>query len=133
MRIREHQGVVHSSLYHIVWCPKYRKPVLTDAVAQDLERIIRELAEEKGVDIMQLMMRPDSIEVLADIPPRYGVGEFVKNAKGRSSRFLRSNYDHLRRLLPTLWTHSYFVATITTVDASAVSRYIENQPRRSAN
>lgn len=115
----------------MAWCPKYRKEVLTGAVADDLKRIIREIAQERDVEIVQMVVRPDSVELLVDVSPLYGIGEFVRHVKWRSSSYLRSTYAHLRSLLPTLWTQSYFVATISTADANAVTTYIENQPRRS--
>ncbi len=30
------------SIYHLVWCPKYRRPLLTDAVAQRLDELVRQ-------------------------------------------------------------------------------------------
>ncbi|MBV8383105.1 MAG: transposase, partial [Planctomycetaceae bacterium] len=35
-RYRKNAGAVYSLKYHIVWCPKYRRPVLVDAIADRL-------------------------------------------------------------------------------------------------
>lgn len=39
---------VHLCIAHIVFCPKYRKPVLTGDVANRMEQIIHELARKKN-------------------------------------------------------------------------------------
>ncbi len=44
---------VHNLHYHFVWCPKYRKPVLTDEVADRLEQLIEEKADELDLDILR--------------------------------------------------------------------------------
>jgi putative transposase len=40
---------------------------------------------------------------------------------------LRSEFPHLRSRLPTLWTNSYFVATVGGATLEVVKRYVENQ------
>ncbi len=47
--------------------------------------------------------------------------------KGRSSRVLRDEFPTLRSRLPTLWTHSYFVATVGGAPLAIVKQYIEEQ------
>ena len=51
----------------------------------------------------------------------------VKQIKGRSSRLLRQEFPSLRRRLPTLWTNSYFVATVGGAALEVVKRYVDNQ------
>lgn len=51
----------------------------------------------------------------------------VKQIKGRSSRVLRAEFPALESRLPTLWTNSYFVATVGAATLEAVKRYVENQ------
>jgi putative transposase len=41
---RRTSGGVSNLNYHLVFCPKYRIPVLVDDVADDLEELIREKA-----------------------------------------------------------------------------------------
>jgi putative transposase len=35
--------------YHLVWCPKGRKPVLVGKVGERLEQIIRQVVDEFGI------------------------------------------------------------------------------------
>ncbi|WP_189167883.1 IS200/IS605 family transposase, partial [Sphaerisporangium melleum] len=52
--------------------------------------------------------------------------------KGFTSHHLRAEFPHLRSQLPTLWSRSYFVATVGAVSAQTVQRYIETQYERAA-
>jgi putative transposase len=40
--------------YHLVWCPKRRKPVLVGEVKERLKQIIRQVADELGVKALEL-------------------------------------------------------------------------------
>jgi putative transposase len=45
-RYRKNAGSVFSLKYHLVWCPKYRRKVLVGTVAEDLNRLLYEKAEQ---------------------------------------------------------------------------------------
>lgn len=125
--IRSNNNVVYRCTYHVVWCPKYRRPVITDDVDVRLKQIIREVCTERNAPIAELDTMPDQVHLLVDIDPQYGIHRLVKQIKGRSSRLLRQEFPSLRRRLPTLWTNSYFVATIGGATLEVVKRYVENQ------
>lgn len=52
----------------------------------------------------------------------------VRPHRGRSSRLLRQEFPSLRSRLPTLWTNSYFVATVGGATLEIVEQYVANQP-----
>lgn len=70
---------------------------------------------------------PDHVHVLVEIDPQFGIVKLVRYMKGRSSRLLRMEFSWLKSRLPTLWTNSYFVATVGGAPLSAIKQYIENQ------
>lgn len=109
---KSNHNVVYSCKYHIVWCPKYRRKVLVGAVEMRLKEIIQEVAKELRVEIIEMQTDKDHIHILADIDPSFGVMKFIKTAKGRSSRILRQEFNHLKTKLPTLWTNSCFISTV---------------------
>ena len=53
MEITRGRGYVYSIQYHIVWCVKYRYPILTNVIEEDLINILNKIAEDNnyGVDI----------------------------------------------------------------------------------
>jgi putative transposase len=50
--------------------------------------------------------------------------------KGMTSRVLRQEFPALRSKLPTLWSRSYFAATVGNVSAATIKRYIDTQWER---
>jgi len=128
MDYRSNNNVVFACQYHVIFCPKYRRKVLVDEVANQLKAIAREVAEEMDVDIMEMETDQDHIHLLVSVDPQWGINRFVKALKGRSSRLLRAQFPHLRRKLPTLWSNSYFVTTVGGAPLAVVKRYIESQP-----
>lgn len=73
---------------------------------------------------------PDHVHLIVEVDPQYGVHKLVKVIKGRTSRVLRDEFPWLRSKLPTLWTNSYFVATVGGASRSATKLYVEYQKAR---
>ena len=112
--------------YHLVWCPKRRKPVLVGKVKERLEQIIYQVADELGIKVLELAINPDHVHLFISAYPTIPVHKIVKRIKGRSSNILRKEFPELLRL-PSLWTHSYYVSTIGAVSKETIEKYIEAQ------
>ena len=119
--------LVYSCQYHIVFCPKYRRKVLTDEIAKRAKELFTQIAEENDFDILDIEIMSDHVHILADCNPRFGVEHVVKLLKGKSSRILRDEFPELKRKLPTLWTRAAFISSVGAVSLSVVQQYIENQ------
>ena len=120
-------GGVYDLGLHVVWCPKYRRKVIAGPVDDRLKQIIGEVCAEHDAPIVELETMPDHVHLLVVCDPQFGIHRLVKQIKGRSSRLLRQEFPSLRRRLPTLWTNSYFVATVGGATLEVVKRYVENQ------
>ena len=127
MRCKSNRNVVYSCKYHVVWCPKYRRPVLVNGVDGRLKDIIRETCAEMHAELIEMEVMPDHVHLLVEVDPQYGIHRAVRLIKGRSSRLLRDEYPWLKSRLPTLWTNSYFVSTVGGAPLKTVRQYIENQ------
>ena len=125
--VRSNNNVVYRCAYHVVWCPKYRRPVIEGAVDERLKQIIREVCAERECNLIELETMPDHVHLLVECDPQYGIHRLVKQIKGRSSRVLRQEFDSLRSRLPTLWTNSYFVATVGGAPLGIIKQYVANQ------
>lgn len=125
--VRSNNNVVYRCTYHVVWCPKYRRPVIEGAVDERLKQIIREVCAERECNLVELETMPDHVHLLVECDPQYGIHRLVKQIKGRSSRVLRQEFDSLRSRLPTLWTNSYFVATVGGAPLGIIKQYVANQ------
>lgn len=127
MRYKSNRNVVYSCKYHVVWCPKYRRPVLVNGVDGRLKDIIRETCAEIHAELIEMEVMPDHVHLLVEVDPQYGIHRAVRLIKGRSSRLLRDEYPWLKSRLPTLWTNSYFVSTVGGAPLKTIRQYIESQ------
>lgn len=110
-----------------MWCPKYRRPVITGPIDLRLKQIVREVCAEKDAPIVELETMPDHLHLLVTCDPQFGIHRLVKQIKGRSSRLLRQEFPSLKSKLPTFWTNSYFVAIVGGATLEVVKQYVENQ------
>ena len=129
-RYRRNAGSVYSLRYHVVWCPKYRRPVLVGQVADDLKALLHEKAEVLGAEIHSLEVMPDHVHLFVESDPTLPVQFLVNQFKGYTSRILRDRYPDLRSRLPALWSRSYYAGTVGHVSEETVRRYIEAQKGR---
>lgn len=120
-------GAVFSLKYHIVWCPKYRRSVLTDEVAKRLKDLLYEKAGEIDMEIHGLEIMPDHVHLFVESDPTWAVAGIAHAFKGYTSRILRTEFASLRSRLPTLWSKSYYAGTIGHVSEETIKRYIESQ------
>jgi putative transposase len=115
--------------YHLVWCPKRRKSILIDDIKTRLEQIIREVCEERQVDILAMEIMPDHVHLFISTNPDMPIKDVIRYIKGRSSNRLRKEFPDLLKL-PSLWTHSYFISTAGNVSSETIQKYISEQSKR---
>ena len=120
-------SIVYSCQYHVIFCPKYRRPVLSDAVARRMKELVLEKQTEYGYSVMGMEVMPDHVHLLLDVDPRIGVNSVVARIKGYTSHELRKEFPWLKKRLPTLWTRSKFISTVGAVTLEVVQQYIANQ------
>ena len=127
MEYQRDEHRVHLIVYHLVWTPKRRKPILVGDIAKDCDKLIHEKCDEKGWKILELAIQPDHIHLFVQAFPENSPSEIIKECKGVTSYFLRKKYPAVLKKLPSLWTRSYFVATAGNVSAETIQKYIEAQ------
>ena len=128
IKYRSNRNVVYSCKYHIIWCPKYRRKILAGGVEERLKELIYEIANECNVEVLEMETDKDHIHILAEVDPVFGVMNFIKRAKGRSSKILREEFPFLKTKLPILWSGSCFISTVGGAPLEVIKKYIENQP-----
>jgi len=123
-------GAVHSIGLHLVWCPKYRRPVLEGRVAERLRGLIRAKCAERGWTVQALEVMPDHVHLFVRTGPDASPALVAHQCKGFTSRVLRAEFPQLRSRLPTLWSRSYLVASVGRVSEAAIRGYIAEQTTR---
>ena len=126
MEYQRDEHKIHLIVYHLVWCPKRRKSVLTGAVAQDFRTLISEKCAQKGWQILEFAINPDHVHLFVRVWPTDAAADVVKECKGATSRCLRERHPQLKKL-PSLWTRSYFASTAGSVSAETIQAYIQAQ------
>jgi len=123
-------SAVYEINYHIVWCPKYRKPVLVEEVREFLEEQIKTIAETKGWEIIELEVMPDHIHLFISAPPFEAPTNIVKILKGVTAKRLFEKFPELREKEfwgGHIWSPSYYVGTAGHVSAETIKKYIEGE------
>jgi len=124
------EGLVYKNQFHVIFCPKYRRPVLTNGIDVRLKEILTEEAENMNVTIKAMEVMPDHVHLFLEFDPRMMLHKVIKQLKGTSSRILRQEYPELVRKLPSMWTRSYFSCSVGHVSEETIAQYIEYQKGR---
>ena len=114
--------------YHIVFAPKYRRQVIYGKIKREIGRILRDLSERKGVQIIEAECCPDHIHMLVSIPPKISVASYMGYLKGKSSLMIFQKYGNLKFAYRNreFWCRGYYVDT-TGKNTAAIKAYIQNQ------
>lgn len=126
-RYAKNAGAVFSLKYHIVWCPKYRRPVLVQPVDVRLKALLRLKAEQLELTIHEMEVMSDHVHLFVEGGPTICVAEIVNGLKGFTSHELREQFPFLKSRLPTLWSRSYYAGSVGSVSETVVRKYIESQ------
>ena len=71
--------------YHVVFTPKYRRKLIYGQYREEIGKILRQLCNYKGIDIIEGHLMPDHVHMLLSIPPKYAVSRVMGYLKGKSS------------------------------------------------
>ncbi len=114
--------------YHIVFAPKYRRLAIYGQLKADIGKILRELCERKGVEIIEAEACPDHIHMLVSIPPKYSVSEIIGYLKGKSTLMIFDRHANLKYKYGNrhFWARGYYVDTVGR-NKAAIQEYIKNQ------
>ena len=82
--------------YHIVFAPKYRRQVIYGKLKKEIGKILRNLCEQKGVEIIEAEACPNHIHMLVSIPPSMAVSVFIGYLKGKSSLMIFDRFANLK-------------------------------------
>lgn len=129
-RWKKSRTSVHNVAYHLIWCPKYRRPVLNEKIATRLKELLKEKAQEHEwtIDIMEIM--PDHVHVFVKANPVASPHWIVQQFKGFTANTLRKEFPELKTRLPTLWTRSYYCESVGHISEKTIQQYIKDQKNK---
>ena len=114
--------------YHVAWVPKYRKRTIFGQARRGIGRIIRELCQRQGVQLVEGHALSDHVHVLLGIPPKFSVANTVGFLKGKSAIRLHREYLGRQRNFTGyhFWARGYCVSTVGLAE-EVIREYIRKQ------
>ena len=114
--------------YHLVFAPKFRRQIIYRELRADIGKILRELCDRKGIEIVEAQCCPDHVHMLVKIPPKYSVSEIMGYLKGKSSLIIFDRHANLKYKYGNrhFWCRGYYVSTVGR-NRRAIEQYIRNQ------
>ena len=114
--------------YHIVFTPKYRRKSIYGQYRESIGQILRQLCNYKGVEIVEGHLMVDHIHLLASIPPKYSVSQFMGYLKGKSSLMIFDRHAKVKYKFGNrhFWAEGYYVSTVGLNEAT-IRKYIQEQ------
>ena len=114
--------------YHVVWVPKYRKWVIFGQMRRGIGRIVRELCQRHGVELIEGHALSDHVHILLGIPPKFSVANTVGFLKGKSAIRIHREYLGRQRNFTGyhFWARGYCVSTVGLAE-EVIRDYIRKQ------
>ena len=128
MQYQKGKHCVFYHRYHIVWSTKYRYKVLRGGIGLRVRDIIRQVCAENGVEIIKGVLSADHVHMFVSLPPKLSVSDFMRKAKGRSSRKIQMEYPELRNRYwgRRFWGRGYFSTTSGQITDDIILQYLES-------
>ena len=93
-----------------------------------VREIVAQVADELNVRIVNGVLSADHVHIFAEIPPHVSVSDFVKIAKGRSSRKVQQEFPDIRKQYwgCHFWGRGFFSSTSGNITDDIINNYINN-------
>ena len=124
--LRKERNSISDLKAHLVCVTKYRKNVLTAEGLKLIKDSFDTVAKKMNFKILEFNGESDHIHVAIEYPPKLSVSQIVNHLKGVSSR-LYGAAGYKKPHKTSLWSPSYFVASVGGAPLQTLKQYIQNQ------
>jgi putative transposase len=130
MRMGSH--VVFSIYLHVVFVTKYRKPVFTSAMREDMKEVFERVLEANNSQLKECNGEADHVHLLIDLHPDNNISDLISSLKSASSRVLRQKYNsEIKKFYwgekAKLWHDSKCIVSCGGAPLEMVKKYIQEQ------
>ena len=114
--------------YHVVFVPKYRKRAIFGPLRKGIGRILRQLCQQHGIELLEGHALSDHVHLCLSIPPKFSVANTVGFLKGKSAIRIHREYLAKDRNFTGFhfWAKGYCVSTVG-LEEKTVREYIQRQ------
>lgn len=117
--------------YHIVFVTKYRQKTIYGKIRRNIGPIIRQLCDQKGLELHEGHAMSDHVHLCISIPPKYSVSNTIGYIKGKSAIRIHRELLQTKRMTGlSFWAKGYCVSTVG-LDEEMIKRYIRQQDQNS--
>ena len=97
-----------------------------------MREIIRQICAEMGVTIINGALSRDHVHRFVEIPSHVWVSDLVPRAKGRSSRKIQQEFEHIRKRHwgQRFWGRGYFSTTSGNITEDVIMGYLDRHIRK---
>ena len=112
--VQYHTGAhcVYLTQYHIIWCPKFRYPILHSGRDKKLKHILEEVCFKHHYIIKAMEVMPDHIHIFIDAPQTAAPCEIARTLKSMSAKLLLKQDPERRAFYSrckVLWSKGYYI------------------------
>jgi len=116
--------------YHVVFVPKYRRRKFYGSLRSEIGKVLRQLCQEKGIELVEGKAMPDHVHMLLSVPPKYSIAMTVGYLKGKSAVRIHRELGKTSGSLfgRAFWSRGYCVSTVG-LDEAMIQKYIQDQDK----
>lgn len=67
----------HTLYFHLIWCTKYRKKILSYEIGDRIKQIILEIAKEQNAIVEAVETETDHLHVMLQLKPTHSIPKLV--------------------------------------------------------
>ncbi|MHA2055400.1 MAG: IS200/IS605 family transposase [Candidatus Hodarchaeales archaeon] len=113
----------------MVFCTKFRRPLLHGQIAIRCEEIIRDVAKKMDVKIIRMAVNPEHVHIFFKFPPKLSLSKIAMQFKGTTSYLLRKEFPELKKdVKKHLWAPSNYHGSVGQ-GFEVVENYIKSQDK----
>ena len=131
-RFKKLSHTIYECKYHLIFCPKYRRRILTGEIGEYVrEEIVRLLKQKGEIEIIEMNVQADHVHLVIWIPPKYAVSDVMGYLKGKLAIRILRRYERLSKQFwgRHLWSRGYCVSTIG-IDEEKIRQYVRWQEKQ---
>ena len=127
MKEQHTKHVTYKIGYHFVWCPTYRKSILTGNVRDFVNAEITRLCEANHWTIGALTIQEDHVQLFVSAPPSVSPSLIANTLKGITARQVFKQFPEVKKQLwgGSFWSRSFYVGTVGDMTIGVVKNYLE--------
>lgn len=133
MDLQRNSHQVYELGYHIIFCTKYRHPILTGAVEIACKHVIVQTCAHYGWDLQEIEIMPDHVHLFIQANPQTPPADIAKTIKSISTVEIFTQFLKLkgRKFWGSgLWSPLTYFGSVGHISEETVKRYIQTQKQR---